>query len=85
MSVETDHDEEILLAHETGTGLWVATDQTSDIAGQGDGPYEALKNLYEAIGGHKGEGRPPTQEELRKADIDPEDNTSGGELPDVLK
>ncbi|HET7324475.1 MAG TPA: type II toxin-antitoxin system HicB family antitoxin [Halococcus sp.] len=85
MSVEASYDEEILIAHETETDLWVATERSSEIAGQGDNPIAAVKNLYDALDGHAGEGRPPTEEELRKADIDPKDNSDGGELPEVLK
>jgi predicted RNA binding protein YcfA (HicA-like mRNA interferase family) len=85
MSVEVSHDQKITLAHEEATGLWVATESEEGIAGQGDEPFAALENLYDALDGHNGEGRPPTDEELRQAGIDPEDNTSGGELPPVLQ
>jgi hypothetical protein len=54
---------------------------------QGDSRRAALENLDEAVALHRGEcGRPPTDEELRAAGIDPVDNTTGEtEPPDVLE
>jgi predicted RNase H-like HicB family nuclease len=71
---------------------WVAKDETigeHGVASQGHTREEALENLDEAIAGLNGEGRPPTDEELREVGIDPEENRrrgeGKGELPDVLK
>jgi len=56
------------------------------VSSQGETKQEALENLDEAVALYKGEiGREPTDEELREVGIDPEDNETGGELPDVLK
>jgi len=66
--------------------LWSAVDEEEGVASQGETRVEALENLDEAVALHKGEiGREPTDEELREVGIDPEDNKTGGELPDVLK
>jgi hypothetical protein len=48
---------------------------------------DALDNLDEVIDAVENDtGRPPTDEELRAAGIDPEDNrrAGSGDLPDVL-
>jgi predicted RNase H-like HicB family nuclease len=67
------------------SGLWVARDEETGVASQGETRAEALENLDEAVALYRGEtGREPTDEELREVGVDPEDNTSG-ELPDVLK
>jgi predicted RNase H-like HicB family nuclease len=72
---------------------WVATDESvgeHGVTSQGRTRQEALENLDEAVALYNGEtGRPPTDDELREWDIDPEDNRrrrgGDGELPDVLK
>lgn len=65
--------------------LWVARDEETGVASQGETREEALTNLDEAVALYHGDiGREPTDEELREVGIDPEENTSG-ELPDVLK
>lgn len=71
---------------------WVAKDESAGehgVASQGRTREQALENLDEAIDGIEGEGRPPTDEELREIGIDPEANRrrgeGEGELPDVLK
>ena len=71
---------------------WVAKDENAGehgVTSQGQTREEALENLDEAIAVLNGEGRPPTDEELREIGIDPEgDHRRGegdGELPDVLK
>jgi len=67
------------------SGLWVARDEETGVASQGETRAEALENLDEAVALYRGEtGREPTDEELREVGVDPADNTSG-ELPDVLK
>jgi predicted RNase H-like HicB family nuclease len=64
---------------------WVAHDETANITSQGKTRTEAIENLDEAVALARGEiGRPPTDEELREAGIDPEDNQPGGNLPSVL-
>ena len=56
---------------------WVAKDEDTGVASQGKTRQEALENLDEALEGYYGDGEPPTNEELREAGIDPEQNTSG--------
>lgn len=66
------------------SGLWVARDEETGVASQGETREEALGNLDEAVARYRGEiGREPTDEELREVGVDPETDTSG-ELPDVL-
>ncbi|WP_436925510.1 type II toxin-antitoxin system HicB family antitoxin [Halosimplex amylolyticum] len=65
--------------------LWVARDEETGVASQGETREAALDNLDEAVALYHGEiGREPTDEELREVGIDPEENTSG-DLPDVLQ
>jgi len=65
--------------------LWVARDEETGVASQGETREAALDNLDEAVALYHGEtGREPTDEELRDVGIDPDENTSG-ELPDVLQ
>jgi predicted RNase H-like HicB family nuclease len=55
---------------------------------QGETRKEALANLDDVIAAVENDaGRPPTDEELRAAGIDPDDNRQAGSggLPDVLK
>lgn len=67
-------------------GGWVARDEDVGVTSQGETRQEALENLDEAVALYKGEiGREPTDEELREIGVEPEDNETGGELPDVLK
>ncbi|WP_336133745.1 type II toxin-antitoxin system HicB family antitoxin [Natronomonas amylolytica] len=65
---------------------WLAEDVETGVTTQGETRTEALANLDEAVALHEGEtGRPPTDEELREAGIDPADNaTNDEEPPDVL-
>ena len=65
---------------------WVAKDTATGVASQGPTREEALDNLDEAVALYKGEiGEPPTDEELREIGIDPENNQSGGELPEFMQ
>ena len=74
----------ILTLGESGV-LWVARDEETGVASQGETRGEALDNLDEAVALYRGEiGREPTDEELRDVGIDPDENASG-ELPDVLE
>ena len=67
-------------------GWWTARNVKVGVTSQGETRQEALENLDEAVALYKGEiGREPTDEELRDIGIEPEDNESTGELPDVLK
>lgn len=71
---------------ENEDGWWTARNVEVGVASQGETRQEALENLDEAVALYKGEiGREPTGEELREIGIDPEDNETGGELPDLLK
>lgn len=67
----------ILLTHEPGSEWWRVKDEETGVATQGKSRQEALENLDEALAGYHGAGDPPTDEELRKSGIDPENNTSG--------
>lgn len=64
---------------------WVARDTETGVVSQGTTRAEALDNLDEALAGYGGEGREPTDEELREAGIDPERNVSGEPSPDVFE
>ena len=69
-------------------GWWTARDETRGLTTQGETRDEALANLDDVIDAVENDaGRPPTDEELRAAGIDPEDNrqAGSGELPDVLE
>lgn len=70
---------------ENPDGWWTIRDLRAEVTTQGETPEDALANLEEAVALANGEGHEPTDEELRAAGIDPADNVSGGELPDVLK
>ncbi|WP_136718024.1 type II toxin-antitoxin system HicB family antitoxin [Halorientalis salina] len=78
------HEEEIRLWR--ADDWWIATDVETGVTTQGKSRSAALENLDEAVALHEGEiGREPTDEELRELGIDPEDDASGDELPEVLK
>ncbi|MFQ3476421.1 type II toxin-antitoxin system HicB family antitoxin [Halonotius sp. F2-221B] len=66
---------------------WIARDTETGVTSQGETRKTALDNLDEAVALHNGEiGEEPTDEELREAGIDPEDNVTGQEEPpDVLE
>jgi len=69
-------------------GWWTARDETRGLTTQGETRDETLANLDDVIDAVENEaGRPPTDEELRDAWIDPETNrrSGSGSLPDVLK
>jgi predicted RNase H-like HicB family nuclease len=78
-------DDEIRLWREDD--WWIAKDVESGVTTQGESRADALENLDDAVALHNGErGREPTEDELREAGIDPEDNTTGDdEPPDVLE
>ena len=69
-------------------GWWTARDETRGLTTQGETRDEALSNLDDVIEALENDaGRPPTDEELREAGIDPGANrrAGSGELPDVLE
>jgi len=69
-------------------GWWTARDETRELTTQDETRDEALSNLDAVIDTIEGDaGRPPTDEELWEAGIDPEVNrrAESGEIPDVLK
>jgi len=69
-------------------GWWTARDETRGLTTQGETRDEALGALDDVIDAVENDGgRPPTDEELRAAGIDPEDNrhAGSGERPDVLE
>lgn len=69
-------------------GWWTARDEIRGLTVQGETRDKALANLDAVIDAVENDAaRPPTDEELRQAGIDPEDNrrSGSGELPDVLE
>ncbi|SFT06469.1 type II toxin-antitoxin system HicB family antitoxin [Halostagnicola kamekurae] len=64
---------------------WVATDEATGVTSQGKTRTEALENLDEAVAGYNGEGREPTDAELRDLGVDPEKNVSGESLPEEFQ
>ena len=56
---------------------WVARDTETGVTSHGQTRHEAIDNLDEALAGYHGEGDVPTDDELRAAGIDPENNESG--------
>ncbi len=64
-------------------GWWIAKDTETGVVSQGESRVEALENLDEALSGYHGEGREPTDEELREAGIDPERNVSNEPKPET--
>lgn len=67
-------------------GWWTARDLDAEVTSQGETRGEALDNLDEAVALAAGEiGHEPTDEELRELGIDPEENTTGDDPPDVLE
>jgi predicted RNase H-like HicB family nuclease len=71
---------------ENPDGWWTAHEEMVGLTAQGetrDDALNALDEVLEAV--EEGAGRSPTDDELRELGIDPEDNETGGELPDVLK
>ena len=85
MSTKHEARRKITLTEDEETGWWTAADEETGVASQGETRHDALENLDEAVALYKGEiGREPTDEELREVGIEPEDNETGGELPDVL-
>lgn len=65
---------------------WVAKDTETGVTSQGKTREAALENLDEAVAAYEGTaGHNPTDEELREAGINPDKNTSGNSLPDVLQ
>ena len=73
---------------ENENGWWTARDETLSLTVQGETRDAALDSLDDVIAAVEGgRGRPPTDEELRSAGIDPDDNrqAGSGELPEVLR
>ena len=64
---------------------WIAKDTETGVVSQGETREEALANLDEALAGYEGEGREPTDEELREAGIDPDKNVSGEPSADIFE
>jgi predicted RNase H-like HicB family nuclease len=71
---------------ENPDGRWTARSVEAEVSAQGPTREKALANLDEVLAAVSGNGgREPTDDELRAVGIDPEENVSGDELPDVLK
>ena len=70
-----------------GDEWWVAKDEETGVASQGETREKALENLDEAVALHDGEiGRPVTDDDLRDWGIDPEEIPDEPEpLPDCMK
>lgn len=77
-----------IILQQNEDGWWSARDEARGLTTQGETRDEALSNLDDVIEAVENEaGRPPTDEELRAAGIDPEVNrrSGSGDLPDVLE
>jgi len=85
MSIEPDEDPEnagiptrISLELAEDGEVWLVRDEETGVATEGETRQQALEMLDDAVAAYKGEaGREPTDEELREAGIDLEQNTSG--------
>ena len=65
---------------------WVARDEESGVTSQGETRDKALDNLDEAVALYRGRtGHTPSDEELRDLGVEPERNTSDGDVPAFLK
>lgn len=73
---------------ENDDGWWTAREETIGLTTQGESRDEALNNLDEVIAAvENNKGHAPSDEELRNAGIDPEDNrrAGSGDLPEELQ
>lgn len=75
---------------ENNDGWWTAHDDERGLTAEGEtreGALESLDAVVEAV--EDDGGRPPTDDELREAGIDPEENhrrsEGKGDLPDALE
>lgn len=70
-----------------GDEWWVATDEETGVASQGETREEALENLDEAVALHNSEaGRPVTDDDLREWGIDPDElPEEPSPLPDFVE
>ncbi len=75
---DDEHAAEIitLTRMEEGEG-WVARDERTGVASQGETREDALSMLDESLAGYRGAGEEPTDEELREMGVDPENDASG--------
>jgi predicted RNase H-like HicB family nuclease len=64
---------------------WVATDLATGVASQGRSREAALEMLDDALAGHDGEGKAPTDAELRELGVDPGANVSGDEPAEFME
>jgi predicted RNase H-like HicB family nuclease len=90
MSTRSDEDEltmptQISLELSDDGEIWIACDEETNVAAEGETRQEALAMLDDAVAAYRGEaGREPTNEELRDIGIEPESNRSE-DLADILK
>lgn len=90
MSTQSDRDKlmmptQISLELSDDGDVWIACDEETNVATEGETRQEALTMLDDAVAAYRGEaGREPTEEDLRDIGIEPEANTSE-ELADILK
>ncbi|RQG95631.1 type II toxin-antitoxin system HicB family antitoxin [Natrarchaeobius oligotrophus] len=64
---------------------WVTRDEETGVTSQGKARTEALENLDEAVAGYHGEGKEPTDDDLRELGIDPDANVSVESLPEEFE
>jgi len=87
-STDSDASRARITLTQSEDGWWTAHEERRGLTTQGETRDEALSALDEVIDAVENDaGRPPTDEELRAAGIDPEENrqSGAGELPDVLE
>lgn len=70
-----------------GDEYWVAKDEETGVASQGETRETALENLDEAVALHRGDiGRPVTDDDLREWGIEPDDiPDEPDQLPDFMQ
>jgi len=84
MSTKHEARRKITLTEGEDTDLWVAVDEETGVASQGETHVDALENLDEAVALHKGEiGEPVTDEDLREWGIDPDEVSDEVQEPDA--
>jgi len=81
-----DPDREIRLL-KNPDGQWTARDLRVGVTAQGESRSAALDNLDAVVAAVEGDGgHPPTDEEIRDLDVDPEvARSQDDDLPDVLQ
>lgn len=79
-----DHELEVEIRLTFDGEWWVARDEGTGVASQGETREEALEMLDEAIALHRGEiGEPVTDEDLEELGIDPKAAPDEPQVPDA--